>query len=109
MDECTENLSKKAKEYFVSLGSTEIWNLSYRQGFAFIGVHGKADCQEKRAINLKDSVSVTRIFQCVQKPRLTNEFAEPDAVTKYVGSKARQAKNLLDGLQDRFRSADTTY
>ena len=49
MDECTVNLSEKAKQWFQKLGSKEIRNLGYRQGFCFIATKGgKVDAMEKR-------------------------------------------------------------
>ena len=39
-DECSTNLSLKAKEWFKSMGSTDIEVVGYRCGYAFIGVVG---------------------------------------------------------------------
>ena len=44
------------------MGSKEIWNLKYRQGFAFIGTTGKSGCIEKRS-DEKEKAVVTQIFQ----------------------------------------------
>lgn len=38
-DECTKHLSHKCKMFFSNMGSREIWNLGYRQAFAFIGLY----------------------------------------------------------------------
>jgi len=43
MDDCVSNLSKNAKQWFANMGSKEIWNVGYRQGFTFIGVAGRKD------------------------------------------------------------------
>lgn len=49
-DECSEQLSFGGRKWFESMGSTEIWNVDYRQSFAFIGVYGsKSYAIEKRA------------------------------------------------------------
>lgn len=39
-DECTTKLSEKGRQWFSDMGSKEIWNLGYRQSFAFIGISG---------------------------------------------------------------------
>ena len=42
------------------MGSKEIWNVGYRESFAFIGISGKKTIViEKRAMHKKDKVSVT--------------------------------------------------
>ena len=61
-DDCVTNLSQKAKLWFQSLGSKEINKLKYRQGFSFIGVSGKEELIERRAIKLKETVSITRVY-----------------------------------------------
>lgn len=57
-DECTRNLSTDAKSWFAKMGSKEIFSLSYRQGFGFIGTAGKKDAHEKRCVD-SDCTSVT--------------------------------------------------
>lgn len=42
-DECTNRLSQTAKSWFAAMGSNKIWNLEYRQGFAFIGIMGESN------------------------------------------------------------------
>ena len=49
MDECSNKLSYYAKMWFRSMGSEEIWDLEYRDGFVFIGVCGETDFQESRS------------------------------------------------------------
>lgn len=45
------------------MGSKEIWNLFYRQGFAFVGVKGRKECVEARAgADPKSHVEVTQVF-----------------------------------------------
>ena len=41
------------------MGSQQIDNVDYREGFAFIGVLGRKQALEKRAKDEKDTVSVT--------------------------------------------------
>ena len=40
-DDCVTNLSKDAKYWFADLGSQKIWDLTYRESFAFIAVFGQ--------------------------------------------------------------------
>lgn len=47
-DDCVKNLSKKCKMWFGKMGSTEIWDLCYRQGWAFISMIGLSNPNEKR-------------------------------------------------------------
>ena len=54
-------LSVRSKCWFAFMGSQEIWKLTYRQGYAFIGCIGSKSCQESRAIPPTESVSVTRV------------------------------------------------
>lgn len=62
-DECATNLSSKVKIWFQQMGSEEIMNLKYRQGFAFIGTVGnKEKSIEKRSLRQSDSASVTSLF-----------------------------------------------
>lgn len=36
-DDCATALSEKAKQWFADMGAIEIWNVGYREGYAFIG------------------------------------------------------------------------
>lgn len=40
-DECATNLSMRSKFWFSDMGSKEIWNLGYRDGFSFVGISGQ--------------------------------------------------------------------
>ena len=44
------------------MGSREIWNLKYRQGFAFVGMKGKQKANENRRKDRADEVFVTQVF-----------------------------------------------
>lgn len=44
------------------MGSKEIWNLDYRQGFAFIGITGRKEFKEVRAFERKEAVTVTQVY-----------------------------------------------
>ena len=44
------------------MGSEEIWQLAFGQGFAFIGIHGETEANEKRATLKEPKVSVTQVF-----------------------------------------------
>ena len=66
-DDCTKALSDKAKTWLMGLGSKEISNVGYRQGFAFIGRNSNQPSElgavnEKRANSSKDQVQVTQLF-----------------------------------------------
>ena len=66
-DECIMNLSKKAKDWLVKMGSKEIYQTRQGCGFAFIGVYNylgyiKDPPIEKRAQTQEESVSVTQVF-----------------------------------------------
>jgi hypothetical protein len=63
MDDCASNLSSQAKQWFANMGSQEIWNLGYRQGFTFIGVAGRKDFQETRAVTKAAQATATQLFQ----------------------------------------------
>ena len=58
-DECRKHLSKQAQLWFATMGSSEIWKLGYRCGFAFIGVYGKQEANEQRAVLTADEVQAT--------------------------------------------------
>lgn len=66
-DECATSLSGRCKAWFQAMGSTEIANLKYREGFAFIGqINAKHQVNEKRAAGQGYQVSATQIFS-IQK------------------------------------------
>ena len=52
------SMSQKVKDWFKQMGSSEIGNLKYREGYAFIGINGVANGNEKKAQNEKDEVSL---------------------------------------------------
>lgn len=56
MDDCVTSLSKKCKQWFADMGSKEIWNVEYRQGFSFIGILGRNKVNEKRAIEKSEPI-----------------------------------------------------
>ena len=58
-DECTTKLSNIAYWFFNNNGAKEMWNLNYRQGFAFIGIVGTQEGNESRAATTRDTASVT--------------------------------------------------
>ena len=61
-DDCISHLSFPGKKWFSDMGSREIWNLEYRCGFSFIGVVGRQEATEKRAIGKDNKVQVTMLF-----------------------------------------------
>ena len=59
-DDCVKNSSRKVKKWFSDMGSTDIWKVKYRCGFAFIGLTGKkGEPKEDRAETTDDSASIT--------------------------------------------------
>ena len=45
------------------MGSKEIWNLEYRESFAFVGTRGKLQkYQEQKSSGRLDEVSVTTVY-----------------------------------------------
>lgn len=62
-DDCVTALSVRAKCWFAFLGSSEMWQLKYRESWAFIGQTGKDDnFIEKRGDKKNHGVSVTQVF-----------------------------------------------
>ena len=79
MDDFVTNLSEKVKLWFREMGSREVDNVRFRQGYVFIGINPRNTeefldskvvngpileknstfCLEKVAIDLKNTVSVT--------------------------------------------------
>jgi hypothetical protein len=47
-DEASRSLSTPAKDVFGDLGSSEVYNLGFREGFAFVGIWGQKTFAEKR-------------------------------------------------------------
>ena len=64
-DECTSELSEKAKKWFLDMGSNEILDLKYREGFAFIGISGQKQgaFDKKSGSENSDDVVVQQIFK----------------------------------------------
>ena len=63
-DDCYKNLSDKAISWLKDMGSAEIENLGYRDGFAFVGVMGDGEVNEKWSADVaKVPVSVTTVFK----------------------------------------------
>ena len=58
-DECSQQLSHKVEDWFISMGAEEIVNLYYRLSYVFIGILGSTgDAAEKRGIHPTQFVSV---------------------------------------------------
>ena len=71
-DDCATNLSHRCRMWFGHMGSLEIWNVGYRQGFVFIGRSGgKADFVENKTVANADSVTLTKMFM------LESEYVVP--------------------------------
>ena len=76
-DDCVTNLSRKGKEFFAHMGSEDIWDLEYREGFAFIGVTGGKDSHDRRAPDSKRKVIVDYVF-LMKDPRKAGELGKDD-------------------------------
>ena len=61
-DDCVKNLTLESKMWFDAMGSVEIWNLGYRQGYVFVGKNGIKLANEKRSSQNLYHVSVTQIM-----------------------------------------------
>lgn len=48
-DECATFIKSNALKWFHDMGSKELCNIQFRQSFAFIGIMGKKEGNEKRA------------------------------------------------------------
>lgn len=58
-DDCMTGLSIKAKEWFVKLGSEQIYDLKYQHAFTFIGVKGYTQkTSEKLGSKKSETVAV---------------------------------------------------
>lgn len=54
------NLSSNSKKWFQNMGSKEIGNVGYREGFSFIGVQGSNEAAfEKRSTDKMEHTSVS--------------------------------------------------
>ena len=94
MDDCSTQLSPQAKQWFEKLGSKEISQLEYRQGFAFIGVAGRTEANEQRAVDRKDRASVTQVF-----------VVDRDSGCATVGkSQSEAAQKYLDSVTEAIRT-----
>lgn len=60
-DECAKKLSKKARDWFVQMGSIQINKLLQGQSFAFIGYMGRQVANERRSKKRTDPVTVTQV------------------------------------------------
>jgi hypothetical protein len=47
-DECSRKLTPAMKQVFSTMGSKEIWNLKFRESWAFVGIKGKKTMSEMR-------------------------------------------------------------
>ena len=80
-DECFTNISESAKKWFTDMGSKEINNLKYREGFAFIGINGEVFANEMRGGNTKDGVEVTQIFERQEDEAAGDDEEEPQRLS----------------------------
>ena len=73
-DDCSMNISEVSKCWFSGMGSTKIWNVGYRQGFAFIGKMGLGKVIENVATVTDFQVNVQQVF--IIKDKETVRIAE---------------------------------
>lgn len=88
-DDCSKSMPVFCKKWFEEMGSTEIMNLEYHQGYAFIGTIGGKECHEKRATKLTEEVSVTWILNTnkpvpFEVPTSLNTTTPDDKVIAHV-------------------------
>lgn len=60
-DDIATNISEKAKDFFKKMGSAEIGNVTFRQGFVFIGTNGQSGGVEKRSSD-KEEATVKQVM-----------------------------------------------
>ena len=78
------------------MGSKEVNELKYREAFAFIGMSGKNESQEKRAAKRTDKVSLTQIFQMNSIDKKYKQAEEVAAASKYRGTHVSEFKDVAD-------------
>ena len=96
-DDCTRRLSEKGFEFLEGLGSQEIRKLTYRDGFALIGTHGKNEVNEMKAEDKKETVSVTQVFHLVP-PKKVNMLVVVPPMWKQEGT-IYTITDLLQGIK----------
>lgn len=99
-DEASKRLSGEARDVIKALGSQEIANLGFRQGFAFIGVKGQVKFLEKRG----DSVGTGAIlsYATVEKKKEVRHKVDGGSSIEVVSAGWKDgniAKIMLNGEQ----------
>lgn len=61
-DDCATAFPHKAKCWFAHMGSKQVWNLKYRESWAFIGIIGREQIEEQRCEDLKKSAERFQTF-----------------------------------------------
>lgn len=101
-DDFVNNLSENGKQWFANMGSKEIWNVQYRQGFTFIGLSGKNEAHEKRATRKEDQVSITDIFKSDAN---ASKQSKPNNPTGMASPKLKHlVANAVKGSLDRVKT-----
>lgn len=90
-------MSAKGFQFLESLGSQEIRNVAYREGFALIGTHGKNEVNERKAEDNKETVSVTQVFHLVA-PKKVNMLVVVPPMWKQEGT-VYTITDLLQGIK----------
>ena len=94
-DECSQKLSFEVKNWFMSMGSSEINKLEYRQSFCFIGTTNSENCLEKRSMTTKDSVELTQVFYCDKPSALVGVLSDNHREECRVNWRIRSQMSLL--------------
>jgi phosphotransferase system HPr-like phosphotransfer protein len=99
-DDASKRLSGEAKEVIKSLGSEEILNLGFKQGFAFIGVKGQIKFLEKRG----DIVGTGAIlsYAVVERKRQTRTKVDGGSSIEIISAGAKDGnlgKIMLNGKE----------
>ena len=85
-------MSYAAKEWFQKLGSKQIWDLKYRQGYALIAVSGNTDeIYEKRALDKNDYVHLSQIMHGLEE---TDDFNLDIQKNEFIKNYKIQIKDL---------------
>ena len=77
-NDCMYMMGLDGMDFFEELGSQHIELLDYRQAFAFIGIQGRKEPLEKRAMHEDNPVSITQLFK--MKPA---GIIEPKYIQQY--------------------------
>ena len=100
--DCAVALSEKVKKWFQDMGSEEITKLKMNEGFAFLGVSGRKDFQEKKAASHKDRapIQLCRAYQA----RKDHSPEEQASIDHALGQEA----TVLEAFDEALKLGDAS-